>query len=73
MAAKSKCVSYKKTITTALKTAGILNIDDGGEIFICTEQGDKELHTLLSDFQGAPIELSVTVKDIADLPDPSAR
>lgn len=73
MATKSKCVSYKRTVTTTLKTAGILNIEDNGEIFISTEQGDKELHSLIADFQGAVIELSVTVKDIHDLADPSER
>ena len=69
MAAKSKCVSYKRTKTTSLKAAGILNIEDNG-IFLCTEDGDKELKVLLSDFQGAAVQLSATVKDIDELPLP---
>lgn len=70
MAAKSKCVSYKRTKTVTLKAAGILNIEDDGNIILCTEDGDKELKTLLSDFQGAVIELSATLKDVDDLPLP---
>lgn len=62
MAGKSKSVSYKRTTSTALKAAGILNIDDDGTMFLCTEDGDKKLSTLFSDFQGAVIELSVGVK-----------
>lgn len=71
MAGKSKCVSYKRTTTTALKTAGFLNIEDD-EIYIGTEDGDvKALSSLLSAFQGAPVELSVSIKDVEDLPDPT--
>lgn len=69
MAAKSKCVSYRRTKTTSLKAAGILNIEDDN-IFLCTEEGDKQLKVLLSDFQGATVEISATVKDIDDLPIP---
>lgn len=73
MAGKNKSVSYKRTTSTALKAVGILNIQDGGSVFLCTEDGDKKLSALLSDFQGAVIELSVGVKQIEDLPDPSER
>jgi hypothetical protein len=31
----------------------------------------KKLSTLLSDFQGAAVELSVNLKNIEDLPDPT--
>ena len=71
MAGKSKSVSYRRTVTTALKVAGFLDIEDDG-IYLGTEDGDnKKLSVLLSDFQGAPVELSVTVKQVDDLPDPS--
>lgn len=69
--AKAKSVSYKKTTTTALKAAGILDIEED-DIFLSSEDGyTRKLSTLFSDFQGAPVELSITVKDIDDLPDPS--
>lgn len=73
MAGKSKSVSYKRTISTSLKAAGILNINDDGTMFLCTEDGDKALTTLFSDFQGAVIQLSMGIKQIEDLPDPSER
>lgn len=70
MAAKSKSINYKRTITTSLKAAGYIDIEDDG-IYLDTDDGAKDLKKLLSDFQGAIVELSVTVKDISDLPDPS--
>ena len=70
MAAKSKSINYKRTITTSLKAAGYIDIEDDG-IYLDTDDGAKDFKKLLSDFQGAVVELSVTVKDISDLPDPS--
>lgn len=71
--AKSKAVSYKRTTTTALKAVGVLDIEEDG-ILLGTDDGDmKKLSALLADFQGAAIQLSVTIKDIDDLPDPSER
>ena len=70
MAAKSKSVNYKRTITTSLKAAGYINIEDDG-VYLDTDDGMKNFKKLLSDFQGAAVELSVTVKDVSDLPDPS--
>ena len=69
--AKSKSVSYKKTTTTALKAVGILDIEEDG-IYLSSEDGyTRKLNALFSDFQGAPVELSNSVKDVDDLPDPS--
>ena len=69
--AKSKSVSYKNTTTTALKAVGILDIEEDG-VYLSSEDGyTRKLSTLFSDFQGAPVELSITVKDVDDLPDPS--
>lgn len=70
MAAKSKSVNYKRTVTTSLKAAGYVDIEDDG-IYLDTDDGMKDFKKLLSDFQGAVVELSVTVKDVSDLPDPS--
>ena len=69
--AKSKSVSYKKTTPTALKAVGILDIEEDG-IYLSSEDGyTRKLNALFSDFQGAPVELSISVKDVDDLPDPS--
>lgn len=56
--------AYKKTVTTAMKVAGILDsdnltVDVGGE--------KKKLSTLLSGFNGAPIEINIKVKDEEEL------
>lgn len=71
MAGKSKSVVYRRASSVSLKTAGILNIEDDGNIIIGTDDGDKKLSTLLSNFQGAAVELSVGFKDVEDLPDPT--
>ena len=72
MAGKSKCVNYKRTTTTSLKVAGYVDIQEDGNVFLGTQDGDmKKLSTLLSDFQGAAVELSVNLKNIEDLPDPT--
>ena len=58
--------AYKKTTTTAMKVAGILdtdNIDVDGE--------EKKLSTLLSDFNGGAIEINIKVKDEEDLDEPT--
>lgn len=59
--------AYKKTVTTAMKVAGILDsdnltVDVGGE--------EKKLSTLLSGFNGAPIEINIKVKDEEELDEP---
>ena len=60
--------AYKKTTTTAMKVAGILDTDNmtvdvGGE--------EKKLSTLLSDFNGGVIEINIKVKDEEDLDEPT--
>lgn len=59
--------AYKKTVITAMKVVGILDsdnltVDVGGE--------EKKLSTLLSGFNGAPIEINIKVKDEEELDEP---
>ncbi len=56
--------SYKKSTTTRLKAVGCLDIAHGS---IITDDGERELLALLSDFDGAVVDLSVSVKDEMDL------
>lgn len=52
--------SYKKTITTAMKVAGIIDTDN---MTVDVDGEVKKLSTLLSDFNGAGIEINIKVKD----------
>lgn len=60
--------AYKKTITTAMKVAGILDTDN---MTIDVDGEEKKLSTLLSDFNGRAIEINVKVKDEEDLDEPT--
>lgn len=60
--------TYKRTTTTSMKVAGIIDTDNmtvdiDGEI--------KKLSTLLSDFNGAGIEINVKVKDEEEIDEPT--
>ena len=60
--------AYKKTVTTSMKVAGIIDtekmtIDINGE--------EKNISTLLSDFNGAGVEISIKVKDEELLNEPT--
>lgn len=59
--------AYKKTVTTAMKIAGIL---DSGNLTVDVDGEEKKLSTLLSDFNGADIEINVKVKDEQELNEP---
>lgn len=45
--------AYKKTVTTAMKVAGILDSDN---LTVDVDGEEKKLSTLLSGFNGAPTE-----------------
>lgn len=59
--------SYKKTTTTAMKVAGIIDTDN---MTIDVDGEVKKLSTLLSDFNGGAIEINIKVKDEEDLDEP---
>lgn len=60
--------SYKKTTTTAMKVAGIINTDN---MTVDVDGEIKKLSTLLSDFNGAGIEINVKVKDEEEIDEPT--
>ena len=59
--------AYKKTVTTAMKVVGILDSDN---LTVDVDGEEKKLSTLLSDFNGAPIEINIKVKDEEELDEP---
>lgn len=59
--------TYKKTTTTAMKIAGIINTDT---MTIDVDGEEKKLSTLLSDFNGSAIKINVKVKDKEELDEP---
>lgn len=60
--------AYKKTVTTAMKVAGIIDSDN---LTIDVDGEEKKLSTLLSVFNGVPIEINVKVKDEEELDEPT--
>ena len=60
--------SYKKTITTAMKVAGIIDTDN---MTVDVDGEVKKLSTLLSDFNGAGIEINIKVKDDEEIEEPT--
>lgn len=63
-----KNLQYKKVTTTTLKVGGILDAD---RIVIDVDGVEKDIKTLLSDFDDQCIELNVKVKDELELLEPS--
>lgn len=63
--------SYKRTTNTVLKACGIIDTDNGT---ITVDDEEKSINTLLSDFNGAYIELNLKMKNEIELdePEPSA-
>lgn len=59
--------SYKKTTTTAMKVAGIIDTDN---MTVDVDGEVKKLSTLLSDFNGAGIEINIKVKNKEELDEP---
>lgn len=59
---------FKEVKTTSMKAAGILDADN---IIIEVDGEPKDIKTLLSVFNGAPIELNVKVKEESELDEPT--
>lgn len=60
--------SYKVTTTTAMKVAGMIDTDC---MTIDVDGEPKKLSTLLSDFNGADIEINIKVKTEEELDEPA--
>lgn len=60
--------TYKRTTTTSMKVAGIIDTDN---MTIDVDGEVKKLSTLLSDFNGAGIEINVKVKDEEEIDEPT--
>lgn len=60
--------AYKKTTTTVLKVAGIMDTD---KMTIDVNGEEKKLSTLLSDFNGGGVEINVKVKEEDELDEPT--
>ena len=59
--------TYKRTTTTSMKVAGIIDTDN---MTVDIDGEVKKLSTLLSDFNGAGIEINVKVKDEEEIAEP---
>ena len=62
-------ISYKKATTTTLKVKGVIDVDRG-VIDVEGPGEEKNIMTLLSDFDGAFIEITAKFKDEVDLDEP---
>ena len=58
---------YKKTTNTTLKACGTLDVENGT---IAVDDEEKDIMSLLSDFNGATIELSAKFKEEQELEEP---
>ena len=63
-----KNLQYKKVTTTTLKVDGILDAD---RMVIDVDGVEKDIKTLLSDFDGDCIELNIKIKDEMELEEPT--
>lgn len=61
--------SYKRTETTTLKAAGIIDTD---RMVIDVNGEEKKLSTLLSDFNGEEIEINIKTKSEEELDPPES-
>lgn len=59
---------YKRTTQTAMKVAGIIDTD---KMTIDVDDEEKDLATLLSDFNGSYVEINVKIKNEEELDEPS--
>lgn len=59
--------SYKQTTNIVLKACGILDTDNGT---ITVDDEEKSINTLLSDFNGAFVELNLKTKNEVELSEP---
>mgnify|MGYP003275722137 CR=1 FL=1 len=60
---------YKKTETTAMKVAGIIDAD---KMTIDVDGEEKSIATLLSDFNGGCVEINVKTKNEEELAEPKS-
>ena len=60
----ANCFSYKRSTTTKLRAVGCIDLEHGS---IITDDGERGILELLSDFNGATVDLSVTIKDETEL------
>ena len=60
--------AYKRTTQTAMKVAGIIDTD---KMTIDVDDEEKDLATLLSDFNGSYVEINVKIKNEEELDEPS--
>lgn len=60
--------TYKRTTTTSMKVAGIIDTDN---MTVDVDGEVKKLSTLLSDFNGTGIEINVKVKEENELDEPT--
>lgn len=58
---------YKRTETTAMKIAGIIDTDN---MTVEVDGEEKKLATLLSVFNGGSVEINVKVKEESELDEP---
>lgn len=63
-----KNLQHKKVTTTTLKVGGILDAD---RMVIDVDGVEKDIKTLLSDFDGDCIELNIKIKDEMELEEPT--
>ena len=62
----SKGFIYKQNVTTKMVIKGIYDADDG---IVSNDEADIRLLDKLKVFEGAPVEITVTVKSEEDLDD----
>lgn len=60
--------AYKKTVTTSMKVVGIIDTE---KMTIDIDGEEKNISTLLSDFNGAGVEINIKVKDEELLNEPT--
>lgn len=63
-----KNLQYKKVTTTTLKVGGILDAD---RMIVDVDGVEKDIKTLLTDFDGDCIELNIKIKDEMELEEPT--
>lgn len=63
----AQCFSYQEKRTTTMKVTGILDAD---AMVIHTDDGERSIKTLLSDFNGAALDFMVKVESKHDLDEP---
>lgn len=60
---------YKRSTTTSLKTAGLIDVEN---MTITVDGEDKKLSRLWKDFEGSEVENVIKVKVDEDIPEPTA-